>query len=159
MAGRTLQQLPTVSASATGQWPTLLMTPADASAASNAPIYFWAPRTLLVWRDLELSRRLPMASLKGALLAVGLVGVVFGIIPAHMWWMSSARWLGGLMIVSGISLLIGADAGVVTLTAIACVQATTGIGAHATPEVELAALVIAGRLVWEYLQASRTART
>ena len=134
-------------------WPTFQVThpvatsPAGRVAATNRARRRWA------WR--EALQALPSAALKGVVLALFAAGVLFGLAPAHLWWLDGPRWLLGLLAVGAVGLLLGLDAALALVLVIAMAQAAPGIAAHPLPALAVAALVVALRVGWDWLPARR----
>jgi len=154
MTSSNLAPIPRVTSSASGQWPVLAPTfqdmhwqPAKVLAQSQ-PTRSARPR-----RRLHLHRRLPAAALKGAVVAAVVIGIVAGVLPAQVWWLSGWHWAGGLMIVGSLTVLAGFDTGLVTVAAIADIQVVESLPAHLPLVASLAAGSILVRLCWELMLA------
>lgn len=139
-------------------WPTFQVThPVATRAASTAQTTASHTRGGWSWHVTrrDMLRALPSAALKGVVLALFAAGVLFGLAPAHLWWLDGPRWLLGLLAVGAVGLLLGLDAALALVLVIAMAQAAPGIAAHPLPALAVAALVVALRVGWDWLPARR----
>lgn len=105
-------------------------------------------------RRLRLHQRIPAAALKGAVLAAAVVGVIVGVVPAEMWWLSDWHWAGAFMLVAGLAALAGFDTGLLAVGMIAAVQAIGSLPANMPLAAGLAATVLLARILWEVVLAA-----
>lgn len=135
-------------------WPTFRLAPPQAQGTTSRTgrSRGWGWRTA---PPREALRSVPSSALKGLVLALFAAGILFGLVPAHAWWLDGPRWLLGLLAVGTAGLLLGLDAALALVLLVALVQAAPGIAGHPLPALLVAVLALALRIGWDWLPAWR----